>query len=157
MVVEIETTQRIARLTPLDAVLNRIDALVGPVAPRRVEIGDAVGRVVADDVMVASLPGAALALRDGWAVNSALTQDAGPYAPAPLPSAIRIDAGARMPAGADAVAEIDSVAVRDGCPQAIAAVTPGEGVLAAGADADGATALLPAGRRFDPVPAAALP
>src|SRR5260370_35847679 len=110
MVVEIETTQRIARLTPLDAVLNRIDALVGPVAPREVEIRDAVGRVVADDVMGASVPGAALALRDGWAVNSALTQDAGPYAPAPPPSAIRIDAGARMPAGAHAVAEIGSVA-----------------------------------------------
>ena len=29
-----QQTQRIARLTPLEAVLARIDALVGPVAPR---------------------------------------------------------------------------------------------------------------------------
>jgi molybdopterin molybdotransferase len=156
VLVDVETKQRIARLTPLDAVLNRIDALVGPVAPREVAIAAAIGRVVAGDVLVASLPGAALALRDGWAVNSALTQDAGPYAPAPLPSAIRIDAGARMPAGADAVAEIDSVVVRDGGPQAIAAITPGEGVLPAGADADGAAALLQAGRRLHAVAAAAL-
>src|SRR5579864_6134323 len=124
-----QQTQRIVRLTPLDTVLARIDALVAPVMPREVAIATAVGRVVAGDVMVGSRPGAALALRDGWAVNSALTQDAGPYAPAPLPSAIRIEAGAPLPAGADAVAAIDAVVVRDGAAQAIAPVTPGEGVL----------------------------
>jgi molybdopterin biosynthesis enzyme len=95
-------------------------------------------------------------LRDGWAVNSALTFDASPYAPAPLPSAIRIDAGAPLPDGADAVAEIDAVVVRDGGAEAIAPVTAGDGVLPAGADADGATALLKEGRRLGAVAAAAL-
>jgi molybdopterin molybdotransferase len=156
MVVEIEATQRIARLTPLVDVLARIDALVGPVASHEVAIGAAVGRVLAEDVMVASRPRVALALRDGWAVNSALTHDAGPYAPAPLPSAIRIDAGAPLPAGADAVAEIDAVTVRDDCLEAIAAVTSGDGVLPAGADADGATALRHEGQRLGAVAAAAL-
>jgi molybdopterin molybdotransferase len=151
-----QSTQRIARLTPLDAVLARVDALVGPVAPREVAIAAAVGRVLAGDVMVALRPGAALALRDGWAVNSALTHDASPYAPAPLPSAIRIDAGEALPAGADAVAEIDAVVVRDGRSEVIAAVTSGDGVLPAGADADGAAALLAEGRRLGAVAAAAL-
>ena len=141
MVAQIETPQRIARLTPLDDVLARIDALVGPVAPREVGLAAAVGRVLAGDVVVAARPANALALRDGWAVNSSLTQDASPYAPAPLPAAIRIDAGATLPPGSDAVAEIDAVVVRDGCAEAVAAVTAGEGVLPAGADADGATAL----------------
>jgi molybdopterin biosynthesis enzyme len=149
-------TQRIARLTPLEAVCERIDALVRPVAPREVAIAAAVGRVLAADLMVGSRPRAALALRDGWAVNSALTHDAGPYAPAHLPAAIRIDAGAPLPAAADAVAEIDAVVVRDGGPQAIAAITSGDGVLSAGADADGKTALGREGCRLHAVAAAAL-
>jgi molybdopterin molybdotransferase len=149
-------TQRIARLTPLEAVLERIDALVAPVAPREVALAAAVGRVAAGNVVVASRPRAALALRDGWAVSSALTHDAGPYAPAPLASAIRVDAGAPLPPGADAVAELDALVIRDGCAQAVAAITAGDGVLAAGADADGATALLQDGARLGVVAAAAL-
>jgi molybdopterin molybdotransferase len=156
MVADIETRQRIARLTPLEAVLARIDALVSPVAPREATIAAAVGRVVAGDVMVAARPPAALALRDGWAVSAALTQDANPYAPAALPAAIRIDAGVPLPAGADAVAEIDAVVVRDGGAQAVAAVTPGDGVLPAGGDADGTTALAQDGQRLRAATAAAL-
>ncbi len=152
----VEATQRIARLMPLDAVLERIDALVAPVAAREVAIADAVGRVVAADVTVTSRPAVALALRDGWAVNSALAQDAGPYAPAPLPSAFRIEAGAPLPPGADAVAEIDAVMVRDGRAQAIAPIASGEGVLAAGADADHASPFRLEGRRLRAVAAAAL-
>jgi molybdopterin molybdotransferase len=153
---EAHRTQRIARLTPLDAVCARIDALVRPIAPHEVAIMAAVRRVLAGDVTVAARPRAALALRDGWAVNSALAQDAGPYAPVPLPAATWVDAGAQLPAGSDAVAEIDAVAGHDGGPEAIAAITAGEGVLPAGADADGATALLHEGRRLHAVAAAAL-
>jgi molybdopterin molybdotransferase len=159
MIVDGEATQhmqRIARLTPLEAVLARIDALVGPVAPREVAPAAAIGRVLASDAIVGARPGVALALRDGWAVNCALTQDAGPYAPALLASAIQIDAGAVMPEGADAVAEIDGVVVRDGRTEAIAAVTAGEGVLPAGADADGASALRQEGQNLHAAAAAAL-
>lgn len=157
--VNVEATQpaqRIARLTPLDAVLARVDALVGPVAPREVAIAAAVGRVLAGEITVAARPGGPLALRDGWAVDSALAHDASPYAPAPLSSAIRIDAGEALPAGADAVAEVDAVVVRDGRAEAIAPITSGEGVLPAGADADGAAALLYEGQRLGAVAAAAL-
>ncbi len=122
---QVETLQRIARLTPLDDVLARIDALVEPVAPREVALAAAVGRVLAGDVVVTPRPAKALALRDGWAVNSSLAQDASPYAPAPLPAAIRIDAGETLPPGSDAVAEIDVVLVRDGRAEAVAAVTAG--------------------------------
>ncbi len=148
--------QRIARLTSLDVALTRIDALVRPVAGREVALAAAVGRVLAGDVVVAARPRVALALRDGWAVNAALTQDAGPYAPAPLPSAVLIEAGVPLPAGADAVAEIDAVVLREGRAEAVAAITGGEGVLAAGADADGATAFGRDGRRLHAVAAAAL-
>jgi molybdopterin molybdotransferase len=156
MVADVETSQRIARLTPLDAVLARIDALIGPVAPREAAIAATIGRVLAGDLIVPARPRMAVALRDGWAVSSGLTHDASPYAPALLQAAIRIDVGEPMPADADAVAEIDAVVVRDGRPQAIAAVTSGDGVLPAGADADGRTVLLPAGQRLRPAAAAAL-
>jgi molybdopterin biosynthesis enzyme len=156
MATDIDTGQRIARLTPLDAVLDRIDALVAPVTPREVAIAAAVGRVTAGDVMVAPRPPAALALRDGWALSAGLTQDASPYAPAILPAAILIDAGAPLPPGADAVAEIDAVVVRDGGAHAVAAVTPGDGVLRTGADGDGATAFARDGRRLSAAAAAAL-
>jgi molybdopterin biosynthesis enzyme len=152
----IRRMQRIARLTPLETVLTRMDVLVGPVAPREVAPAAAIGRVLASDAIAAARPGVTLALRDGWAVNGALTQDASPYAPVLLPSAIQIDAGAVMPEGADAVAEIDGVVVRDDRMEAIAAVTAGEGVLPAGADADGATALRQEGRILHAAAAAAL-
>jgi molybdopterin molybdotransferase len=151
-----KTTQRIARLTPLDLVLARIDALVAPVVPREVEPGAAIGRVLAGDVIVAARPRVALALRDGWAANSALTRDAGPYAPASLPGAVRIDAGTPLPDGADAVAEIDAVVVRDSGAEAIAPITAGEGVLPAGADADGAGLLAAEGQRLGAAAAAVL-
>jgi molybdopterin molybdotransferase len=155
-VTENQATQRIARLTPLAAVLARIDTLVAPVAPREVALAAAVGRVLAGDVRPASRPHVPLALRDGWAVNSALTQDASPYAPTPLASAPRIDVGEPMPAGADAVAELDAVVLRDGRAHAIAAVTSGDGVLPTGADADGRAVFAPQGRRLGALAAAAL-
>ena len=124
--------QWIARLTPLDDVLARITEVVGPVAPRALGVAAARRRVLAEDVVGGPSPAAAIALRDGWAVNSALTIDAGAYAPAPLPAAVLIDVGEPLPAGADAVAPFDAVIGRDGRYEALAPVTPGEGVLGGG-------------------------
>jgi len=91
--------QRIARLTPLADVLRQIEARAAPAAPRNLETGAALGRVLAEDVVIKSpIPAAALALRDGWAVQSDFTTDAGPYAPAPLASAKRVEAGEPSPA-----------------------------------------------------------
>jgi molybdopterin biosynthesis enzyme len=75
--------------------------------------------------------------------------DAGAYAPAPLPAAMRVDVGELLPAGTDAVAPLDAVTVRGGVAHALAPVAPGEGVLAVGADIARGTPLLTAGRRLD--------
>ena len=88
-----------------------------------------------DVVATAPIPATARALRDGWAVRADLTTDAGTYAPAPLPSAVRVDVGQPLAGDADAVAPLDAVTVRNGAAQALAPVGPGDGVLAAGADA----------------------
>ena len=157
MVVEPDTAQRIARLTPLADVLARIDERVKPAAPQRSDLAAAVGRIVAEDVVIhAPLPAAARALCDGWATRSDLTTDAGAYVPAPLPAAVRVDVGEALPPAADAVAPLDAVTIRDGVPHALAPVGPGEGVLPAGADAAPGTTLLQAGRRLDGVQIAVL-
>jgi molybdopterin biosynthesis enzyme len=151
-----DAPQRIARLTPLAEVLARIDALVKPVAPREVETAASAGRVLAGDAGAGLNPKVPLALRDGWAVNAELTTDASSYAPAPLAAATQVDAGEPMPAGADAVAPLDVVVERNGRAEIIAPVAAGEGVLPAGADADGPTAFARVGRRLSHVQAAAL-
>src|SRR5262245_31982351 len=150
-------TQRIARLTPLAEVLARIDALVTPVAPRRVKTETAIFRVLAEDVVAAAaVPSAARALRDGFAVASEAVLDASPYAPVPLASPQRVDVGNALPAGADAVAPLDSVTEREGRFEVIAPVAPGEGVLAAGADIAAGTVLRRAGEALRPADIAAL-
>ncbi|HEY7246792.1 MAG TPA: molybdopterin-binding protein [Xanthobacteraceae bacterium] len=143
--------QRIASLTPLQDVLARIDALVEPVAPQRIDdLTSALGRIVAEDVIAGPpLPPTAIALRDGWALPSHLTTDAGPYAPASVPAAIRIEVGEMLPADADSVAPLDAVIARNGETQVLAQVTPAEGVLPAGGDAPAGIALIRAGERLD--------
>src|SRR5262249_49564360 len=149
MVVEPDTPQRIARLTPVADVLARLDALVKPVTPRSAEPSAALGHALAEDIVIAApIPAAARALRDGWAVPSHLTTDASGYAPAPLPFAVRTDVGEPLPGDADAVAPLDAVAVRDSTAQALGPVTPGEGVLPASADVAAGATLLAAGPRL---------
>jgi molybdopterin molybdotransferase len=150
MVAQIETTQRIARLTALAEALARVDALVKPVAPQREALGAALGCVLAEDVVVAApRPGAAIALRDGFAVSAEMTADAGAYAPAMLAAKpVRCDAGDSLPAGTDAVAPLDAIAVHDPHAEALAPVAPGEGVLMAGADAPAGAVLRRAGERL---------
>src|SRR2546430_2544584 len=150
MVVEPDIPQRIDRLTPLDDVLRRIEVLVEPVTPRARDLAAALGSTLAEDIVAAAdIPSAPRALRDGWALASDLTADAGAYAPAPLPAAMRVDVGEPLPAGTDAVASLDAVTVRGGVAQALAPVAPGEGALATGADIACGTTLLTAGRRLD--------
>jgi molybdopterin molybdotransferase len=127
--------QRIARLTPLSDVLASFDLSIGPVAPREEALAKAVGLTLAADVVIADgRPKAALALRDGFAVRSEATHDSSSYAPALLAAAIRVDAGDAIPEGTDAVAPLDNVQVRDGKTEALAAVAPGDGVLAPDTD-----------------------
>jgi molybdopterin molybdotransferase len=157
MVVETDSPQRIARLTPIADALARLDTLVGPATPRVAGLSLALGRILAEDVVIAApIPSTARALRDGWALRSDLTTDASGYAPAALPFAMRIDVGEMLPGDADAVAPLDAVAMRDGAAQALAPVAPGEGVLPAGADAAGRATLLSSGRRLGGIEIAVL-
>jgi molybdopterin biosynthesis enzyme len=149
-------TQRISRLTPVEKVLGRIEALVEPVEPREVELDAALSRVLARDISAGPLPAGAVALRDGWAVAAGLTADAGSYAPASLDTAKRIDAGEPLPEGADAVAPLDAVATCGGRAEIFAQLAPGEGVLPAAADGEPQHPLLLAGRRLTAVEAGVL-
>jgi molybdopterin biosynthesis enzyme len=147
-----------SRLAPLREVFSRIDALARPVAPREVELSAAAGRVLAADVLVeAPVPPTAVALRDGWAVRADQVADAGPYAPAALtPAPTFVEVGAPLPPDADAVLPPDAVTLRDGVAEATATVVPGEGVLAAAADAEPGRPLCRAGTRLRAIDLAVL-
>src|SRR5262245_5502524 len=138
--------QRIQRLTPLAEVLARIDSMVGPVAPRDLPNAEGLGRILANDLRVGPHPEQALAPRDGFAVRSEETSDAGSYAPAPLSLAVRVEVGDRLPHGADAVTALDAIDEGAHPPHALATVAPGEGVLAAGHDVVPSVPLLRAGQ-----------
>jgi len=142
MIADTDANQRITRLTPLADVLAAIGG-VSPVAPREVAVAEAQGCVLAQDVSAAAaLPTAPVALRDGWAVCSDATRDAGPYAPMALqPPPQRVDAFAALPPRSDAVAPLDAVSQVGGMMQIMTPAAPGEWVLPSGGDIE-ANALL---------------
>jgi molybdopterin molybdotransferase len=150
MVVTGKVPQRIARLTSFADALEHIYRNVSAIAPRDVETGAALGRVLAAaDVVAEPHPAAAIALRDGWAVSSAATLDAGSYAPAVLARApVPVQVGDPIPAGADAVAPLDAVEFRGTVANALLTLAPGEDVLACGMDAAAGAALLRVGYRI---------
>jgi molybdopterin molybdotransferase len=140
------STQRISRLTPLEAILASLHSRVEPVTPRACSLASAHGRVLAADVTASKLPLEPLALRDGFAVAASAVADASPYTPMPFASPPRrVDAGEPMPAGTDAVLPLDAVTMQADRAAAIAAVAPGEGVLPAGGDISPQTILRSAG------------
>jgi molybdopterin molybdotransferase len=127
--------QRITRLTPLSAILALIESRVAVVTPHKSPVAVALGCTLADDVVASQLPRMTIALRDGFAVEAGAIADAGPYSPVPFAEEPqRVDVGEPLPGGADAVVPSDAVKARGGRAEAIAAVSPGEGVLPAGGD-----------------------
>ena len=144
-----ETLQLIGRLTPLAEVLGLIDAEVKPVTPRTLDVAQAAGRTLAVDAAAPVRPAAAMALQDGWALAADATLGAGGYAPALLsqvPS--RVEAGQPMPPDTDSVAPFDAVKKTASGAEALLALNPGDGVLAAGGDCDPAIPLRRAGDRL---------
>jgi molybdopterin biosynthesis enzyme len=134
--------QRIGQLTPFARALAVIDELSPPVGPREIDTVDAAGRVLAADVIAGKLPPRAVALQDGWAVKADDLADAGSYAPVQFARAPqRVETGDEMPPGTDAVAPLDAVGMRGDGAEAVAPVTAGEGVAAAGSEADRSTPL----------------
>lgn len=142
--------QRIARLTPWSAALAAIDALARPVTVREVAVGDALACVLAQDVLASvTLPAVPVAVRDGWAVEAAAIADAGPYAPVLLAAMpVRVDAGDALPPPCDAVLALDALTITGALVEVIAPVSPGEGVLPAGADLVSGDVLLREGHRL---------
>ena len=145
--------QRIARLTPLADVLASFDLSVGPVEPREEAVSKALGLTLAASAVIADgHPKAALALRDGYAVR------------------VRRDARRQLLCAGAAVARAGARRCRRcACrraptrwrrstpcrcaarkAQALAAVAPGEGVLAPNADATAGLQLRLAGARLAP-------
>jgi molybdopterin biosynthesis enzyme len=149
MIADTDANQRITRLTPLADVLAAIGG-VSPVAPREVAVAEAQGCVLAHDVCVAAaLPAAPVALRDGWAVCSDATRDAGPYAPMTLqPPPQRVDAFAALPPGTDAVAPLDAVSALGGMMQIMTSAAPGEWVLPSGGDIEANAVMCREGARL---------
>jgi molybdopterin biosynthesis enzyme len=150
MAAGIKTNQRITRLTPLDDVLAQIDAKVKPAAARAYDCATACGSILAADILApAALPDRACALRDGFAMDADATRDANSYAPLALPTAARfLSAGEAMPAATDAILPHEAIEERDARIDIVASVTPGDGVLAPGADAQAGAVLMRAGTQL---------
>ena len=156
------TIQRIARLTPLDAILASLQSRVAAVTPRRTPVSQGLGAqvlaaVLAEDVRPPQCPPHPIALRDGFAVAAAAIADASPYTPVPLGlTACRVDVGGALPSGTDSVVALDAITLRGDRAEALAPVAPGEGVLAPGGDAAPAIALRRAGERLRALDLAAM-
>ena len=149
-------TQKIGRLTPFKDVLARLADEVSLVAGRAAAPADAVGRALAADVVAKTdYPAKAIALRDGYAVRADDTADASSYAPAPLANVKAVQVGDAMPARADAVTPPEGVMDAGGI-AAVASVAGGDGVLAAGADAQAGKPLRSAGHRLRQIDVAVL-
>jgi molybdopterin molybdotransferase len=149
MALTLDTSQTIARLTPLVDVLAMVDQRVKPVAPRAVDAAAAEGRVLASDALVPARPNAAIALLDGWAVNAYETLGAGGYTPALLSRPPqRIEAGQPMPPDTDSVAPFDTIRLARDRAEVLATINPGDGVLPAGGDCDPTIPLRRAGDRL---------
>jgi len=144
-----DSSQIIARLTPLADVLATLDLRVKPVAPRTIDVAQGMGRTLAGDAMVPARPNAAIALLDGWAIAADETLGAGNYAPALLVhTPQRIEAGQPMPPDTDSVAPFDAIKTNSSRAEALVTINPGDGVLPAGGDCDSAIPLRRAGERL---------
>jgi molybdopterin molybdotransferase len=157
MIGPLEHRQRIAHLTPLEDVMQRIAQRVQPAAPRELPVAAALGSTLAQDIVVEDPhPAAPLALIDGWAVHAESTADAGPYTPAVLSHLQEVAVGHALRGNTDTVAPLEAVTWRAGAGHVHAAMTPGEGVLMPGTDAGAGEVLRQAGHRLRAVDVAAM-
>jgi molybdopterin molybdotransferase len=142
--------QRITQFTPLADALARTAARVRPVAAKKLEPAAALGHILAEDISLKPrLPAAAIALRDGWAVQSELTTDASPYAPAPIPAATWVEVGGEVGPGDDAVLPLEGVTTRTKPVAAVTPIFPGDGILPAGGDVPVGARILHCGCRIN--------
>ena len=107
---------------------------LAPIGVEEIAVGDAAGRVVADDIAaVRAVPPLAVAAMDGIAVRAAETPDAAAFAD--------VDTGAPIPEGFDAVVRRERIG---------SAVEPGADIRPAGQDVPVGEVLARAGRELTP-------
>lgn len=94
-----------AALLPVDEAVQRLTADLSPVAPRRVDLRQAEGLVLADDVHAPDdAPRVATALRNGWAIAASSVTGASPSSPVFLQAEPPwVDSGEALPPETDAV------------------------------------------------------
>jgi molybdopterin molybdotransferase len=167
------------QLTTVDDARSRVLAAVRPLGGERVGVDDALGRVLAEDVVAElDLPPFDSSAMDGFAVvsgdGSELPVVGESQAGAPFEGelergqAVRISTGAVIPAGADAVVPIERVEVigadAHGGPDArggpvrirVAATSPGAHIRRAGEDLHRGDVVLHAGAEVGPAEAGML-
>lgn len=146
-----------------DEALAQILAKVQPLTSVETALPDALGRMLAEDVVSPlALPPFANSAMDGYAVRAADVQGATPERPVTLPvtgeiaagatdwpelepgAALRIMTGAPLPSGADAVIPIEDTEAQGESVRIRAALTPGGCVRAAGEDVKSGETILSA-------------
>ncbi|MFD1302710.1 molybdopterin-binding protein [Methylobacterium marchantiae] len=141
-------------LMPLDEALARL-LVAEPVGPSVVAVREAIGLVLAEDVVaVSEHPGRPSARRDGWAVTVGDVTGASVYAPVilPMPPAW-VEDGDEMPSGTDTVLTPDA---RDAAGEIVADAAPGDGASRIGQEIGRGDVLARAGRHLTPLAALAL-
>jgi molybdopterin molybdotransferase len=156
-----------AGLLTIDEARALVLARVRPLAAERVPIGDAAGRVLAEDARAAvDLPPFASSAMDGFALRAADSPGTLPVgeriaAGRPAPRALRpgeamgIATGGVVPEGADAVVPIEDVTVA-GAEVTVPAVEAGTNVRPVGGDVGAGDVVVAAGVRLGPAQVGAL-
>ena len=138
-------------LVPLDVCLAQATQNLMPVPPERLGLAEAIGFVLAADIVLPrDLPAQSQALRAGVAVAALDVMGASPQLPLPISRALRVQPGQAMPLGTDAVLPDDGVDWSAPLPHAVCPINPGEAIRRAGHDGRAGQILALAGDRFGP-------
>jgi molybdopterin molybdotransferase len=147
-------------LLPIDEARADVLAATAPLEAHQVPVEDALGRVLAEDVVAAhDVPPFANSAMDGYLVAAGpagrelvVTGESRAGAPATAPpgegEALRVSTGALVPEGAEAVIPVEQVTVTDGRITTNADVAPGQHIRAPGEDVRGGATVLRRGTRL---------
>lgn len=150
-------------MRPIEEVRRRILSVVRPTSPESVELGHAIGRVLAEPVVAPhDVPSFANSAMDGFAVKATdvaspgavleIVEDvaAGQTATRSLVEgqAIKIMTGAPMPDGADTVVRVEDTEEESGKVRIATAPPAGKSVRPPGGDVAAGTTVFPAGVRL---------
>jgi molybdopterin molybdotransferase len=158
-----------APMLTVEQALERVLSAFQPLEPERVDVLDALGRVLAEDVRAGEdIPPLANSSMDGYAVLAADTAGASPNHPTRLRvageiaagyvpqaevtpgAAMRIMTGAPLPPGADAVVKVEDTASGQDWVDITVEVPPGNYVRPAGEDVRRGERVLPRSTRLRP-------